>query len=717
VFSQNITGADTTSPLFVSTLDDITVECNSIPSPVRLEATDNCDQVVDVTVEQEMDAMACPYNITRTWTATDDCGNATEYVQTITVQDTTAHTLAGVPADVTVECTAIPEVASVTASDNCDFNLNVLFEETTTTNGCIVTITRTWTVADNCDNMDQQSQVITVVDNTAPVLQNVPTDTSTECSSIAEPADVTAIDDYTENEEVELVEQIESLLCGYNLIRIWTATDACGNQSTAQQIIQVNDTQAPEISNVPEGITVECDQLPPFGTVDAVDACGSFINIQTSESQVAQDCGFLIVRVWTATDACGNSATASQEITVLDTTPPVLLNVPADVIVSCTEVPEAAEVDAADNCDDELVLSVTDEFSMDGCNTIISRIYRATDNCGNQAIATQTITVVDEEAPVLSEAPAYIEVECGEIPEPAILTAIDNCDDDVDITFTQEYTGVCNYDIIRTWTATDNCGNTDVQTQTIHVVDTTGPDFGAYETEVFVTCGELSSYEITVTDLCDDDVDLTYEDVYFSGGCFGVVQRTWTATDLCGNTTSALQFIRQLDEELPVLINVPEDITVECGEDIPAIDFSVSATDNCDDDVDITFIEEVTSEFCPYVITRTWIAEDECGNIAEETQVITIDIETPEQVSIFSYPNPFNDSFTVNFSVPQNSNVSAKVVDGMGRTVSVVFDGQADGARLYEYTLSGLNWEPGSYTLMMVVGENVHHHKLMVQNN
>jgi hypothetical protein len=53
----------------------------------------------------------------------------------------------------------------------------------------------------------------------------------------------------------------------------------------------------------------------------------------------------------------------------------------------------------------------------------------------------------------------------------------------------------------------------------------------------------------------------------------------------------------------------------------------------------------------------------------------------------------------------------------MGRIVSVVFDGQADGARLYEYTLSGLDWSPGSYTLMMVVGGEVHHHKLMVQNN
>ena len=158
-------------------------------------------------------------------------------------------------------------------------------------------------------------------------------------------------------------------------------------------------------------------------------------------------------------------------------------------------------------------------------------------------------------------------------------------------------------------------------------------------------------------------------------------------------------------------------MTVQCGEDVPQIETSVSATDNCDGDVELEFFQAITSAFCPYEIIRTWIATDDCGNTTEETQVITIEVDAPQQVSIFSYPNPFNDSFTVNFSVPENATVSAKVIDGMGRIVSAVFDGQADGARFYEYTLSGLDWAPGSYTLMMVVGGEVHHHKLMVQNN
>ena len=59
-----------------------------------------------------------------------------------------------------------------------------------------------------------------------------------------------------------------------------------------------------------------------------------------------------------------------------------------------------------------------------------------------------------------------------------MLTAADNCDDDVPVAYSEKRTdGTCpdRYTLVRTWTATDDCGNSASVSQTITVVDTTAP--------------------------------------------------------------------------------------------------------------------------------------------------------------------------------------------------------------------------------------------------
>ena len=132
--------------------------------------------------------------ITRTWTVTDNCGNTTTDSQTLSVQDNTDPVLVGVPADATVECDAIPAAATVTATDNCDPTLTVAFDEVAAVvEGC-GTITRTWTVTDNCGNTTTDSQTLSVQDNTDPVLVGVPADATVECDAIPAAATVTATD-------------------------------------------------------------------------------------------------------------------------------------------------------------------------------------------------------------------------------------------------------------------------------------------------------------------------------------------------------------------------------------------------------------------------------------------------------------------------------------------------------------------------------------------
>ena len=108
--------------------------------------TDLCDATPTVTFSDVTTAIpgACTqeYTISRTWTATDDCGNSSQCIQSILVDDSTAPVIA-CPSNVTIECSADPlpgigGQASATATDNCDAMPLVTFTDVTTSlpNAC-----------------------------------------------------------------------------------------------------------------------------------------------------------------------------------------------------------------------------------------------------------------------------------------------------------------------------------------------------------------------------------------------------------------------------------------------------------------------------------------------------------------------------------------------------------------------------------------------------
>lgn len=74
----------------------------------------------------------------------------------------TAPTFAGTPSDITVSCSNVPLVAEPTATDNCDGNVDIVLEETSTTNGCVDILTRTWTATEGCGNKTVASQKISI---------------------------------------------------------------------------------------------------------------------------------------------------------------------------------------------------------------------------------------------------------------------------------------------------------------------------------------------------------------------------------------------------------------------------------------------------------------------------------------------------------------------------------------------------------------------------
>ena len=199
---------------------------------------------------------------------------------------------------------------------------------------------------------------------------------------------------------------------------------------------------------------------------------------------------------------------------------------------------------------------------------MIVRTWTAEDCAGNTTVHTQTINVEDTVAPVFVEAlPENLTVMCNEIPDAAVLTALDNCDPNVQVVFDEFITNEANcamgYSITRTWTASDCAGNMSSHTQVI-TIPATGPITASpYEEEITIICGDIIP-EVPALEFmggCGNfDVVFNEEiDISESSDDYMII-RTWDVTDSCGNTASFEQIIFVMQ---PQLETVTIDICVE----------------------------------------------------------------------------------------------------------------------------------------------------------
>jgi len=289
--------------------------------------------------------------------------------------------------------------------------------------------------------------------------------------------------------------------------------------------------EPPTLVGCPEDITAECNDIPWPDDVDAVDNC-ALLSLSFNEQWVGSgpcaNTGTLL-RTWTAADVCGNEASCAQTITVVDNTPPVLSGCPADITAECDQIPAPPEVTATDSCDPSPTVTFEQTASYSGCapyTGLITRTWTATDECGNQASCSQTITVVDTTPPDLTGCPADITIECDQpIPDPANVTASDDCDVSPTVSFTEAadlsdcgaYTGT----ITRTWTASDVCDNQSTCTQVITIIDSqspalTGPGnqthhWTAYDPECSDIGGSPHVATLHVEDPCGNPADWSFE--------------------------------------------------------------------------------------------------------------------------------------------------------------------------------------------------------------
>ncbi|MDB4340317.1 hypothetical protein OAA13_01550, partial [Crocinitomicaceae bacterium] len=160
------------------------------------------------------------------------------------------------------------------------------------------------------------------------------------------------------------------------------------------------------------------------------------------------------------------------------------------------------------------------------------------------------------------------------------LTVNDDVTIDVDliVTSSDQVNGSCPTTITRTYTITDECGNSVDVIQTITIDDTTPPT-ASNPSAVNVECiGDVPAKDITaVTDEADNctatPLVAFVSDVSDGNTCPEVITRTYSVTDDCGNTMNVTQTIT-VDDVTPPTATNPAPISVECIVDVPATDIT-----------------------------------------------------------------------------------------------------------------------------------------------
>ena len=415
---------------------------------------------------------------TVTWTVTDDSNNTQTATQVVTVTDVQKPTITA-PANVAVntdtnKCTASGvALGTPTTADNCGVKSVTNDAPSVFTHG---TTTVTWTVTDDSDNTQTATQVVTVTDVqkptiTAPANVAVNTDAN-KCtaSGVALGTPSTADNCGVKN----VTNDAPSVFTHGTTTVTWTVTDDSDNTQTATQVITVTDVQKPTIT-APANVAVNTDANKctasgvALGTPTTADNCG--VKSVTNDAPSVFPNGTTTV-TWTVTDDSDNTQTATQVVTVTDVQKPVI-SASANIVITntpgqCYAGTTITTATATDNCSvgtptgtrsDGQPLNATYPV---GITTIT---WTVTDSNGNTASPVeQTVTVEDKEAPAV---PQLDDVVWGceytfEIP-----TTTDNCDSDVDVTYTGSLTFSSSGQI--TWTFTDEAGNSSTATQNITI--------------------------------------------------------------------------------------------------------------------------------------------------------------------------------------------------------------------------------------------------------
>ena len=351
-------------------------------------------------------------------------------------------------------------------------------------------------------------------------------------------------------------------------------------------------------------------------------------------------------------DACGiysvtytlNSSNGCSNVNTMlletDRTPPLIDPLPMDMTVECDGLGNDAELEAwliahgnamaTDNCTPEVDLVWDyDLVSVeDSCGITLISLYRftVTDECGNSSMAEATFTIEDTTPPQLTPDSDGMSVtyECDDnnannddeflswLNNNAGLIADDVCNNfvwsnDYNVNNWVEDCAYSRY-IDVTFTATDECGNSDSWTFRFGTEDTTPPTFENCPRPDIVENAEAEHCDAYInfsapyaTDNCSEvtinnlsPINPETGEPYESGDRYpvGTTIMTFEAVDDCMNADTCIFKIIVNDYWDVPTIECPESITTTndawlCGKTV--VNIAPETEDNCPDNVITTY--------------------------------------------------------------------------------------------------------------------------------
>lgn len=245
------------------------------------------------------------------------------------------------------------------------------------------------------------------------------------------------------------------------------------------------------------------------------------------------------------------------------------LNCISQAILENVEYPEVL-----DGCGNPILPSpavVTDEPSPLSCNGQRTFTFNYV-NCEGRSYIWKYIFVIQDNVPPTAIAPQNVKVSCNsEIPEVdiSLITNVqDNCGS-AQVKWINDVSdgASCPEKITRTYTVTDNCGNTLVLTQQIIVSDNIPPTASDLPT---INVSSLSDVPTpNPSDVVDESDNCGVASVVWSNdseemaGC-KIISRTYTITDYCGNSSDVQQIINVCSTDQ--VFHVPNTFTPDGNE-------------------------------------------------------------------------------------------------------------------------------------------------------